>query len=82
MFENIKGRLGEYEKDFIKIKFKFCDNLPLNKILKVHNLTVIVTSIFQEDNKYYPQVFLDEGLYELFFKALNMSYFFAIVVMI
>ena len=82
LFENIKGRLGEYEKDFIKIKLNFCDNLPLNKTLKVHNLIVIVTSIFQEDNKYYPQVFLDEGLYEVFFEALNMGHFFAMVVTI
>ena len=28
-------------------------------------LTVIVRSVFQEDSKYYPQVFLDEYLYEL-----------------
>ena len=46
LFENIKGRLGEYERDFIKIKLNSCDNLPLNKTLKAHNLIVIVTSIF------------------------------------
>ena len=34
-------------------------------MLKVHMLTVIVRSVFQEDNKYYTQVFLDECLYEL-----------------
>ena len=31
----------------------------------IHNLTIVVRSVFQEDNKYYPQVFLDECLYEL-----------------
>ena len=40
-------------------------NLPLNKILKLRMLTVIVRSVFEEDGKYYPQVFLDECLYEL-----------------
>ena len=45
------------------IKFNSDDSLPLNKILKLHNLTVIVRSVF-EDDKYYPQVFLDECLYE------------------
>ena len=56
---------GEYEKDFMKIKFSSDDNLPLNKILKLHMLTVIVRSVFEKDGKYYPQVFLDECLYEL-----------------
>ena len=47
------------------IKFNSADNLPLNKIIKLHNLTRVVRSVFQEDNKYYSQVFLDECLYEL-----------------
>ena len=41
------------------------DNLPLNKILKLHNLTIVVKHVFQEDSKYYPQIFLDECMYEL-----------------
>ena len=44
----------------MKIKFNSDNNLPLNKILKLHNLTIIVGTAFQEDGKYYPQVFLDE----------------------
>ena len=49
----------------MKIKFILDDNLSLDKILKFHILTVIVGSFFQEENKYYQQVFLDECLYEL-----------------
>ena len=49
----------------IKIKFSSDDDLPLNKILKLHNLTIVARSVFEEDGKYYPQVFLDESLYEL-----------------
>ena len=44
----------------MKIRFESDNNLPLNKILKLQMLTVIVSSVFQEDGKYYPQVFLDE----------------------
>ena len=47
------------------MKFNSDDNLPLNKPLKFHNLTVFVRSVFKEDSKYYPQIFLDECLYEL-----------------
>ena len=56
---------GEYEKDYMRIKFNSDDNLPLNKILKLHMLTIIGRSVFEEDGKYYPQVFLDECLYEV-----------------
>ena len=49
----------------MKIQFNLDDNLPLNKILKLHMLTVIVGSVFEENDKYYPQVFLDEYLYDV-----------------
>ena len=41
----------------MKIKFNSDDNLPLNKTLRFHYVTVIVRSVIQEDNKYYAQVF-------------------------
>ena len=46
------GKASEYAKDFIKIKFNSDDNFPLNKIVKLHNLTIVVRCVFQEDNKY------------------------------
>ena len=49
----------------MKLKFNSDDDLSLNKILKLHNLTIIVRSVFQEDGKYHRQVFLDECSYEL-----------------
>ena len=49
----------------MKIKFNFDDNLPLNKPLKFHNMTITVRSVFQEDGKLFLQVFLDDTLYEL-----------------
>ena len=35
----MRVKKGEYDKDFIKIKFDTNDNLPLNKTLKFHNIT-------------------------------------------
>ena len=58
------GKSGEYEKDYMKIKFSSDDVLPLNKIVKLHMLTIIVRSVFEEDGRYHPQIFLDEFLYE------------------
>ena len=49
----------------MKIKFNADDNLPLNKPLKLHLLTIIVRSIFEEDGKFYVQLYVDDCLYEL-----------------
>ena len=49
----------------MKIKFNSDDDLPLNKILKLQMLTIIFRSVFEEDGKYYPQVFLEECLCEV-----------------
>ena len=55
----------DYEKDYMKIKFNSVDDLPLNKQLKFHNMAITIRSVFEEDGKLYPQVFLDDTLYEL-----------------
>ena len=52
-------RAGEYKNNFMKIKFNPDDNVPLNKILKLHNMTIVIRSVFQECAKYHSQVFLD-----------------------
>ena len=55
----------DYEKDYMKIKFNSDDDLPLNKALKFHNITITIRSVFEEDGKLFPQVFLDDTLYGL-----------------
>ena len=52
------------KKDYMKNKFNF-DDLQLNQLLKLYNMTITIRSIFEEDGKTYPQVFLDDALYEL-----------------
>ena len=51
------NKLGEYDKDFMKIKFNFDDDIPLNKELNFPTITIISRNIFEKDGKYYPQVF-------------------------
>ena len=55
----------EYTKDYTKIKFNSDDNLPLNKKLKFYQMTITIRCVISEDNKLYPQVFLDGALYSL-----------------
>ena len=59
------GKENDYEKNHMKIKFNSDDDLPLNKPLKFHSMTITIRSVFEEDGKLYPQVFLDDTLYEL-----------------
>ena len=59
------GKKIEYEKDFKKIRFESNDDLPMNKPIKLRLLTIIIRCVFSEDGKFYPQLFLDDALYEL-----------------
>ena len=54
-----------YEKKYAKIGVNTDDNVPLNKKLKFPSLTIIIRCIFQNGKKLYPQVYLDECLYQL-----------------
>ena len=55
------GEKIEYGKDF----FESNNDLPLNKPKKLRLLTIIIRSVFSEDGKFYPQLFIDDALYEL-----------------
>ena len=49
----------------MKIKFNLDDDLPLNKQLKFHNMIITIRSVFEENGALYPQVFLEDTLFEL-----------------
>ena len=49
----------------MKVKFISDDELPLNKTIEIPTITIVVRIIFLENNKYYPQVFLDACLYKV-----------------
>ena len=70
-FDGIRGNIKEvcsdgfdYEKGYMKIKFNSDDNLPLNKKLQFHIMTITIRFVFREDGKLYPQVSLDDNLYK------------------
>ena len=71
VWDGIKNKLkaineeNDYGKDCIKITFHSDDDLPLNKPLKFHSMTIIIRSIFKEDGTLDPQLFLDDAFYGL-----------------
>ena len=62
--ENTVG-IVQYDKDYMKIKFESNDNLPTDNIVNMHQVTIIIRSVFAQNDKFYPQLFLDDALYEL-----------------
>ena len=51
------GKKIEYGKDLKKIRFKSNDDLPLNKPIKLHLLTISIRSVFSEVSKFNLQLF-------------------------
>ena len=54
-----------YEKNYARIGVNTDNDLPLNKALTFPTLTIIIRCVLQKDQKLYPQIYLDECLYEL-----------------
>ena len=65
LIRSITKNLDDYDEKYMKIKFNSDDELPLNKTIEIPTMKILVRAVFHENNKYYPQVFLDEYLYEL-----------------
>ena len=61
----LKKMHEEYDKDYMRIKFESNDNLPTDNIVNMHQVTIIIRSVFAQNGKFYPQLFLDDALYEL-----------------
>ena len=62
---NDYGQPIKYDDNYMKIKFNTDDNIPLNKIIYFPTITIIIRSVTKKDYKYYPQLFLDDCLYEV-----------------
>ena len=48
----------------MKVRFESDNYLLLGKILNIPMCAIIVSSVFQENDKYYPQVYLKDCFYE------------------
>ena len=55
----------DYDEDFGKIRFVGNDNLPLRKLIYFQTTTVVISCVFKQGDLFYPQVYLDDALYQL-----------------
>ena len=58
-----KINLGIRIKDYDKFRFNSDIDLPLNTIIEFRSLLINVSCVIEKDNKYYPEIYLDECLY-------------------
>ena len=56
-----KLNMEKIKKNWLKSN----DDLPMNKPIKLYLLTIIIRCVFSESGKFYPQLVLDDALYEL-----------------
>ena len=55
----------DYDKNYMKIKLNTDDDIPLNKVLYFPTITVIIRCVVKQNRVYYPQVYLDDCLYQV-----------------
>ena len=71
MFDFISNKINKIDGDdkkvygYIRLKFNSDVDLPLDKLIKFHTLTVIVACVIRKANKFYPEIYVDEDIYEL-----------------
>ena len=63
-YEENTGGIVQYDKDYMKLKFESNVNLPIDNIVNMHQVTIIIRSVFAQNGKFYLQLFLDDALYE------------------
>ena len=49
----------------MKIEFDSDKNILLNKTMEIPTVTIVARAVFHENDKYYPQVFLDGCLQKI-----------------
>ena len=59
-FGNADNKISEYNK----LRFSSDVDLPLDTLIEFHMLAIFINCVIEKDNKYYPEIYLDECLHE------------------
>ena len=62
---SISKNPDDNNENYMKIEINWNVKLPLNKTIEIPNMKIVIRGVFPVNNKYYPQVFLDECLCKL-----------------
>ena len=55
----------DYDEKYMKTKLNSGGILSLNKLAEIPTIAIVVRAIFNENQNYYPKVFLDECIYKI-----------------
>ena len=58
-----KNSFDEYTHNYNVIGFKSDDILKYGCLININTITIIIRSVFKNDCYYYPQIYLDNCLY-------------------
>ena len=61
--KDINNYLNIKIKDYDKFRFNSVIDLPLDKLIDFRSLLINVSCVIEKDNKYYPDIYLDECSY-------------------
>ena len=65
LWNYIESKINASLENRNKIRFNSDDALPVNTPIKFYALTIIVRCVIMKDGKFYPEVYLDDALYEV-----------------
>ena len=60
----ISGGHGEL-KSSKEIRLFTIDDLPIGYVFKIHSVTIVIRSLTEKDNKFYPEISLNHCSYEI-----------------
>ena len=65
LWSSIKDKINPSSKikDYDKFRFNSDINLLVNTIIEFHSLLINVSCVIEKDNEYYPEIYLDNGVY-------------------
>ena len=62
--ESIIDDKVKYHKDITRIKFKTNDDVVFNEMINIPVCVTVVSSVFNKNEEYYPQITLHDCFYE------------------
>ena len=63
--EKITDEKVNFNSDFNRITFVSDDSLSSEKLIYFPTLTIVIRCVFKQNNVHYPQVYLDDALYQI-----------------
>ena len=63
MGRNEVDEFSNYDKNYDVISFDTDDILSLDSIINIYSMTIIIKSVFKDNNEFYPQIYLTNCTY-------------------